>query len=104
MSKAGVFTSWGYVEMIAPSDGATITPLDYTRNLVIDTAALAALTIIMPSDPLDGQPLAIFSTNLITSLSFTSAKTIVNPVTTLPALTRVQLIFCREEDKWYRVL
>lgn len=102
MDKGNIFLTEGFVERQAPGDGATVTPLTHTRNYIIDTVALLALTINMPTNPLDGQPFSIFSTEAIAALTLVSAITIVNDVTSLTALTRVQFNYNRTGNKWYR--
>ena len=72
--------------VVHPVSGATVTIGNFTTyTFVAPGAALAALTIALPSAPIDGQEAMVLVTQKITAVTITAGVAILNPPTTLPA-------------------
>lgn len=57
-------------QQFAPSTSGTITPADWCEACSLNPAGtLLALTVNMPKQPRDGQPFALNSTQIITTLT-----------------------------------
>jgi hypothetical protein len=70
----------------SPTTGQTVTIGNFTTyTFIAPGGALAALTIALPSAPIDGQEVVVLTTQKITSVTITAGVSILNPPTTLPA-------------------
>jgi hypothetical protein len=83
-------------------------PLQFPANtqiLQIDAAAgIPAATILLPTYPVDAQPITIATTRAIAALTLTSAYTIKNAPTTLAAGASAQFYFSKANLTWYRLV
>ena len=76
-----------------------------TQILQIDAVGvIAAATILLPTYPIDAQPITIATTQTITALTLSSAYTIKNAPTTLAAGASVQFYFSKANSTWYRLV
>ena len=72
--------------VVSPVSGATVTIGNFTTyTFIAPGGALAALTIALPSAPLDGQEAMVLVTQKVTAVTITAGVAILNPPTTLPA-------------------
>ena len=72
--------------VVSPVSGATVTIGNFTSYTVVAPGgALAALTIALPSAPIDGQEAMVLVTQKITAVTITAGVAILNAPTTLPA-------------------
>lgn len=75
-----------------------------TNTLQIDASGvIAAATIAMPANPIDGQRAVIASTQNITTLTLTSSYTIKNPPASMSAGVSVSYYYSRTNLTWYRL-
>lgn len=94
----------------APLTGTSVTVANNIGKLVIDPAGtIAALTVVMPSAPVDGQTLSISSSNTVTALTLTpgSGQTIAQTPTAITVSTTAAygytFIYRAANTKWYRM-
>ena len=86
-----------------PTTGQTVTVGTGVAALVLEPAGLlAALTVAMPSSPIDGQCLAITCTQIVTALTM-SGGTIVSALTALTANGFAEWIYIAASTTWYRI-
>jgi len=82
-------------------------PIQDTKQdvqLIHDAASLAVtLTITFPASPVDGQIFGVTSTLGVTTLTLTSAITIVNALTALVAGGFARWIYDAASNKWFRI-
>lgn len=72
--------------VVSPTTGQTVTIGNFTTyTFIAPGGALAALTIALPSAPLDGQEAMVLVTQKVTAVTITAGVAILNPPTTLPA-------------------
>jgi hypothetical protein len=84
-----------------PVTGSTVTFNPFTGVLSLNPAGtLAALTIVFPSAPFDGEPLIIATTQTITALTITSAKALATTPTTLAAGGKINLRYDAAAALW----
>lgn len=83
-----------------PTTGSTITTV---RGMtIIDPAgAILALTIALPSSPVDGQRIQYSFSQAVTTLTFTGG-TLVNPITTTGAGGTLGLIYGSTAGEWFK--
>jgi hypothetical protein len=94
----------------APLTGASVTIANNIGSLVIDPAGtIAALTVVMPAAPVDGQWLNIASSNTVTALTLTpgAGQTIAQAPTAITVSTTApygyRFIYRAANTKWYRL-
>jgi hypothetical protein len=97
----------GYQKAV-PLTGATLTIGSSTVNqsvLAVNPAGgLAALTIILPAAPVDGQRALIFTSQAITALTMQApGTTLNNPVTSLTANQSVEWLWSLSNNTWDRI-
>ena len=69
-----------------PVTGSTVTLNPFTGSLLLNPAGtIAALTVVFPATPFDGEPLTIATTQTLTALTITSVKPLAYTPTTLAA-------------------
>lgn len=76
------------VDYNAPLTGASIVPSDQSAGFIIDPAGtIAALTVTMPANPLDGQTFFLASTQTVSTLTQNAAagQTLNGALTTISA-------------------
>lgn len=84
----------------------TITVQDTQQDvqLIHDAASLAVtLTITFPASPVDGQIFGVTSTLGVTTLTITSAITVVNTLTALIAGGFATWMYDATSSKWFRI-
>ncbi len=84
----------------------TIIILDTQQNvqLIHDAASLAVtLTITFPATPVDGQTIGVSSRLGVTTLTVSSAITVVNVLTTVAAGGFASWIYDAASGKWFRI-
>jgi hypothetical protein len=83
-------------------------PLQFPANtqiLQIDAVGpIAAATILLPTYPIDAQPITIATTQAITALTLTSAYTVKNAPSGLAAGASAQFYFSKANSTWYRLV
>lgn len=92
-------------ERLQPTTGFSHTVPDNTGSLIIKPAGtLATGTIIMPANPIDGQPLTIASSKIITALTHNAntAQTLLAPLTTITANGFGKWKYILSDLTWYR--
>lgn len=76
-------------QLFTPTTGQSVQILDGDGDIYVmvkPTSTLLALTIIMPTNPKDGQNITICSSQIITGLTITSSATINAIITTFAAI------------------
>jgi len=72
--------------------------------IIHNGASLAVtLTIAFPSSPVDGQRFGVTSTLGVTTLTLSSAITLVGSIATLAAGGFAEWMYDINSDKWYRI-
>lgn len=92
-------------QIVAPATGATVTIAATEQILILNHAAtIAALTVVFPEAPKDGNTIEIFSRSIVTALTITSAKAIAtgHTVTTIAAAGNLAFIYNDADSSWYR--
>lgn len=85
----------------APTTGQTVTALAGVEVLMINPAGtLAALTVVLPANPVDGQDFCVCTSQIITALTITG--TIVGTLTTLALGGYAWFIYSATAAKWMR--
>lgn len=98
--------SWFYsgsTQYAAPTTGQTVTCSAGINNLtlVVDPAGpLAALTITLPSAPVDAQSVRIIPTQAVTVLTV-SGGTLGTALSALVAGSSYTRTYCASQSKWY---
>ena len=70
--------------VVSPTTGQTVTIGNFTTyTIVAPGGALAALTIALPSAPIDGQEVVVLVTQNVTALTITAGVSILNPPTSI---------------------
>ena len=97
----------GY-QKAAPLTGATLTMGSATSNQSVlglnPAGTLAALTVVLPALPVDGQRALIFSSQIITALTIQApGTTINNTVTALTANQSVEWLYSSSNLTWDRI-
>jgi hypothetical protein len=70
--------------VVSPASGATVTIGNFTTyTFVAPGGALAALTIALPSAPIDGQEVVVLITQDVAALTLTAGVAILNPLITI---------------------
>lgn len=83
----------------------TVTLSDTKQDLVLihDAVSLAVtLTIVFPASPVDGHRVTICSTLGVTTLTISSANTVLGGLSTLAALGYGSWIYNSDATKWFR--
>lgn len=101
LNKPTIPTQYGLpITYFTPTTGTTITSITGT-NIVEPSGTLLALTVNLPSSPIDGDIVNITFTTVITGLTISNG-TIVNNLTTAAAGQSQAFIFRSANSKWYR--
>lgn len=94
-----------FTKQLTTATSGTVTINDTQQDLILfhDTASLVvSLTTALPATPVDGQKVIIITRSGITTLSITSALTIIGGLTTMAAGIGVTYIYEASNNKWYR--
>jgi len=93
-------------QIATPTTGQTVTIAnqdDDIRLVVNPAGSLLALTIAMPSAPKDGQMVVICCSQIITTLTMTTAGTILGALTTLASVNLYgSWVYDLGTTTWYR--
>lgn len=102
LSGAGLLEPYSYN---TPLTGATITMAAYERRCIINPAGtLAALTVNLPPNPVDGQVAGVATTQIVTALTVaagTGGASIVGAPTTLAADATFTMLYRSASTTWY---
>ena len=92
----------------SPLTGTTITlPNDASMVSIRPAGTLAALTVVFPPGPVDGQTIRLFSTQILTALTLqvSPGQTLNDGITTIAtAMTGAAWCFSSANATWDRVL
>jgi hypothetical protein len=106
--ESQAFNAHTYFKAGAVTSGATVTiPNDSAMISIRPAATLAALTIALPAAPVDGMTVRIFSTQIITALTWVlgTGQLQNDAATTIAtAMTGVAYTFSASNSTWDRVL
>jgi hypothetical protein len=92
---------------VTPTTGSTVTMQNQAMYLMLTPAGtLASLTINLPNNPTDAEPIEITTTKTITALTLaapisTGSITINNAPTTLAAGSSIKLVFNLAQKAWF---
>ena len=96
-----------FVKQLSTATSGTVTASPNTGQdivLIHDAASLAVtLTITLPANPSDGQQMTVASRLGVTTLTISSALTIIGALTTLIAGGFYTFLYEASNNKWYRV-
>lgn len=88
------------VQYATPTTGQTVTG-DGSQIIIINPAGtLAALTVVLPASPTDGQQCVLATSQILTSLTITG--TIVGTLTTLALGGFARFVYSATAAKWFR--
>lgn len=86
-----------------PLTGATVTASATAQGLIINPAAdLAALTVVLPTSPRDGQVFAICTSRAVATLTVTGTLATGNALAALVAGTPVNFIYSSTASAWFK--
>lgn len=93
------------IQTAAPATGETVTVDDNTECLVLGhTGTIAALTLNMPANPYDGQPVEVAFNAAITALTMAATgKTLKGALTAGTANGFAKWRYSKADTTWYRV-
>ena len=94
------------IESVTPTAGTTITVSDTTRYYVMTPAGtLATLTVVMPTNPVDGQEVFITSTQIVTALTHNpgAGQTLNGALVTIAANGNAAWVYKLSNTTWYRI-
>ncbi len=94
------------VDYSAPATGASVQASDQAAGLIIKPAGtIAALTVTMPANPLDGQTFFLTATQTVTTLtqSASAGQTLNGALTTIGAAvsTHGKWVYRAADTTWY---
>lgn len=90
-------------QIVTPLTGTTVVVSSDSAVLIVKPAGtIAALTITMPTNPVDGQLVVLTFTDAVTSLTI-NGGTVLNALTTATADTSRQWIFNTASATWYKI-
>lgn len=100
MSSLGFNPAARSIQYAVPTTGQTVTG-DGSAVICINPAGtLAALTVVLPASPFDGQECTIATSQILTSLTITG--TIVGTLTTLALGGFARFVYSAQASKWFR--
>jgi hypothetical protein len=89
------------VQYNAPVTGASITINASTTALLVNPAGtIAALTVVLPATPFNGQSVTVASSQIVTALTVTG--TIVGTLTTLALGGFARFVYSADASTWFR--
>ena len=106
------FTNLGFsapdsnIQVATPTTGTSITINDSITSLILKhTATIAALTIVLPASPVNGQLVHISTRSTVTALTLNAntGQTRYGAPTTIAATTPVAFIYESATLSWYRI-
>lgn len=87
-----------------PVTGFVVAALAGVGALILNPAGtLAAGTIVFPAAPVNNQTLKICSTQIVTALTLTSAKTVNNPIAAMAAGGAYAWQFLASPNAWFKI-
>jgi hypothetical protein len=90
--------------LITPLTGATDTMVDHDRVLIVKPAGtIAALTVVTPANPFDGQELILSFSQIVTALTMTigGGKSMVGALTAAAVGTSKRWVYNASDTTWY---
>jgi len=106
VNTTGYVSEYVQVYSSPSSTGFTATVTDGTDNywlILTPTGTMSTGTIVLPTSPTDNQQVMVFSTQIVTTLTISSAKTVTGGPTALAANGTFTLKYCAVNSSWYRV-
>lgn len=100
MLAPGPFTS---TQVATPSSGGTVTSDGSNAMLINNAALLAALTVVFPAAPVNGQVFSVSARSSVTVLVMNATKSIYGGLTSFVAGGYARYIFSGAVDAWFRV-
>jgi hypothetical protein len=95
-----------FIKQVSTLTSGTITSNDTQQDIVIihDAASLAiTLTVALPATPIDGQRVTIVSRLGVTTLTLSSALTIIGSIATFAAAGFATYMYESSNNKWYKI-
>lgn len=95
-----------FTKLVSTATSGTVAAPDTKQDSVVvhDAASLAVtLTLTLPASPIDGQQVIIVSTLGVTTLTLSSALTIIGGLATLAAGGFMTLMYESSQNKWFRI-
>lgn len=95
-----------FIKQLSTATSGTVTATDTKQDVVLihDAISLAVtLTIAFPANPTDGQQFRIASTLGVTTLTLSSALTIIGGLVAFIAGGFASFIYESSTNKWYRI-
>lgn len=89
-----------------PTTGATVAIQNANsdiRLLLNPASTISALTVIMPSQPFDGQIINICSSQLITVLTINSSATILGTISSIGVNAFAGWVYNITNNNWYKI-
>lgn len=112
-SATGAFTTKTYVDTadlkenvqyFVPVTGATLTATNTSTCIIVNPAAgLAALTVVLPTTPVNGQRFTITSSQTVAAITLTGTFAANNTApTALTAGQPIRYVYSTDAAKWFR--
>lgn len=90
------------VQYATPTTGSTVTVVTGTTALLLNPAGtLVALTVALPSSPVDGQSITIATSQILSALTV-SGGTLVGTLTTMALGGFARLVYGATAGVWFR--
>lgn len=91
-------------QYVTPTTGATVSvgTTGYTTLFINPAGSLLALTVNLPSSPIDGDTVEVHSSQAITTLTMGNG-TIIGPLTTMAIATFAKYRYYSDTTSWTRV-
>lgn len=97
-----VFSQQNIIYSTVNTGTIAFTQMNQNIQLIQEAAVAVSLTITFPSSPFNGQVVTINSTGGITSLTLSSASSILNALTTMVTGGCAGYTYLSATNKWYR--
>jgi len=94
------------IEQVVPTTGQSKTIGDTTKYFIIEPAGtLATLTVVMPTNPADGQEVFITSTQIVTALTHNpgAGQTLNGALATVAVNGNAAWVYKLSNTTWYRI-
>jgi hypothetical protein len=87
------------IQYAAPTTGTTVTAGNVEALIINPAGTLAALTVALPANPIDGQAFSMTTSQILTALTITG--TIVGTLTTLALGGAARWVYSATAAKWF---
>jgi hypothetical protein len=92
------------VKQYSTATSGTVTASDTKQDVVIlQNGTAVSLEIVFPANPIDGQRFTVSGGLAVTTLTLTSAKTVIGSVATLAIGGFGSWMYDITADKWFRI-